>query len=291
MSRTSITMLNTMADRDLGKALDQHVAWGLSHLDLKNGIFDKSVTDLTDQEAGRVAEMAADRNLSVYCMSTILFDENVEMGEEVFRNQHLGTIDRTIAVARELKPDLVRLLAAKTDHREATSNAISYLRSEHPWLIEQYRTAVEMLAAAGFGVTIENECHDCIWSTPEEILSLFDLLDCGDAVNLTWDVQNLWQMGTFPSLEVYGQLKPHLAYYHVKGGMTEPGATELKWRSGLEDAAWPVREITSQVIADGVSPVICLNGSHGERKADYDYTDVTERDLAYVRQLIDEVGQ
>ena len=73
--------------------------------------------------------------------------------------------------------------------------------------------------------------------------------------------------------------------------MTERGATELKWRSGLEDAAWPVREITSQVIADGVSPVICLNGSHGERKADYDYTDVTERDLAYVRQLIDEVGQ
>ena len=39
------------------------------------------------------------------------------------------------------------------------------------------------------------------------------------------------------------------------------------------------------MISNGVSPVICLNGSHGERKEGYDYANVVERDLLYVKQL------
>jgi hypothetical protein len=38
------------------------------------------------------------------------------------------------------------------------------------------------------------------------------------------------------------------------------------------------------VVSDGVSPVICLNGSHGERKDGYDYENAAERDLDYVKR-------
>ena len=289
MPKTSITMLNSMADRDFERALDRHVEWGLTHLDMKDRIFDKSIVDLTDEEASRAAKMISDRGLSVYCMSTTLFHADVELGEEAFRTDHLGAIDRTIAVARILQPDLVRLLGAKTERRSEVSDTISYLKSDHPWLIDQYREAIEQLSAAGFSITIENECHDCILSTPDEILDLFAAIDCGEAVNLTWDVQNLWQMGTIPSLDVYARLKPLLAYFHVKGGVMGEGTSDLKWRSSLEDASWPVEEITGQVIADGVSPVICLNGSHGERREGYEYEGVTERDLEFVQRIIVEV--
>jgi sugar phosphate isomerase/epimerase len=282
---THFTMLSSMADRDFETALDKHVSWGLEHLDLKNAILGKDVTDLTPTDASCVMELIEARGLSVYCMSTTLFHEDVEIGESAFRKAHLAPLNRVIEIARVLKPDLIRLLGAKTHRRNDVSDSISYLEAEHPWVIESYREAVEKLAAAGFSVTIENECHDCIFSTPEEILGFFDQLDCGEAVNLTWDVQNLWQMGTFPSLEVYEQLKPLLAYYHLKGGQAAPGESSLRWRSSLEDASWPVEKITNRVVSDGVSPVICLNGSHGERKEGYDYANAVEKDLDYVKRM------
>jgi sugar phosphate isomerase/epimerase len=273
-----------MADRDFEVALDKHVSWGLQHLDLKDRILGKSITELTDEDAHQAQQMITSRGLSVYCMSTTLFDAEVESDESDFRKAHLDPLDRVIDIARELRPNLIRLLAAKSNKRGNITDSIAYLAAEHPWVIGCYREAVEKLALAGFRVTIENECHDCIFSTPEEILGFFDQLDCGDAVNLTWDVQNLWQMGTFPSVAVYEQLKPLIAYYHLKGGQSEPGASSLRWKSRLEDASWPVGEITRQVVSDGVSPVICLNGSHGERKDGYDYENAAERDLDYVKR-------
>ena len=284
MANVSITMLSSMADRDFEAALDRHVDWGLHDLDLKDAIFGKGVVDLTDGEAHRAADLIGGRGLSVYCMSTVLFHADVEAGEDVFRQAHLALLDRVIAIARVLEPKLVRLLAARTIRRDDLTDSVAYLKAEHPWLIDCYREAIEKLSAAGFKVTIENECNACIFSTPDEILDFFDALDCGDAVNLTWDVQNLWQMGAFPSLDLYRRLKPLIAYYHLKGGQSGEGTTALRWKSGLEDASWPVREITHQVVSDGVSPVICLNGSHGTSRGGYDYQHVVERDLAFVRR-------
>ena len=286
MERLSITMLNSMAARDFATALDRHVAWGLKHLDLKDSIFGKGVVDLSAAEAQRAAELIAARGLSVYCMSTQLFHGDVEVGEAAFRAAHLAPLERAIEVAAALRPRLFRLLSARTRRRAQLADSVAYLRSEHPWVFACYRDAIQRLAAAGLRVTLENECHANIFSTPAEVTGFFAELDCGAAVNLTWDVQNMWQMGTAPSLEVYRQLRPLLAYYHLKGGQSAPGSDTLRWRSSLEDASWPVTEISRQVVADGVSPVICLNASHGERKPGYRYDDVLARDLAFVRRAL-----
>ena len=285
MAPVSITMLNSMADRDFETALDRHVQWGLDHLDVKDSVFGKGVADLTDDEARRAAELIEARGLSVYCMSTQLFHGDVEVGEAAFRAAHLEPLERAIAVAEVLRPNLFRLLSARTTRRGQVGDSIAWLRDEHPWVIACYREAVERLAAAGLRVTIENECHANILATPDEVTGFFAELDCGDAVNLTWDVQNMWQMGTVPTMDVYRRLRPLLAYYHLKGGQAEAGSDALHWKSSLEDASWPVREITRQVVADGVSPVICLNGSHGKRRPGYPYDDVLARDLAFAKEI------
>jgi hypothetical protein len=44
--------------------------------------------------------------------------------------------------------------------------------------------------------------------------------------------------------------------------------------------------LTKQVIADGVSKVICLNPSHGQKQEGYNYDNLVERDLKYVQGLI-----
>ena len=109
------------------------------------------------------------------------------------------------------------------------------------------------------------------------------------AARLIWDVQNLWQMGTYPSLDVYNALRPLIGMVHLKGGQSEYANGPLKWRTALADASWPVAGIVREVIRDGASPVICLNPSHGGTKPGYDYHDVTGRDVTFLRATFSEI--
>lgn len=280
-----ITLLNSMAGPEFAAALDQHVAWDVRWLDLKDGIFGKALIDLTVAEAEQAMALTVARNLSVYCLSSCLFHSAVELGEARFR-QELEQIDHLLRLAAVFRPRVVRLLAAQAKAVPPGTDRIAHLRTTSPWLFGLYREAVGRLAAGGFRVVIENEVGDCFLRTPAEVLAFFAELAGGDRVRFTWDAQNLWQCGTFPTLAVYRELRPVLGMLHVKGGQFENAATRrLKWRSGLADASWPVWEIVAAAARDGIEAV-CLNPSHGEPKPGYDYRDVTARDLALLRQLL-----
>ncbi len=289
VAKTKLTILNSMAGQQFESALDQHVAWGLTVLDLKDAIFGKGVVKLTHAEANRAADLIRARNLSVYCFSTGLFSGEIEAGEAEFRRRYLDKIEHVIEIAKPLQPQMIRLLAAQTSKRKELADSIGYIRENHPWLNPLYAQAIDRLHDAGFKVTIENEVGNCIFSNPKEILGFFAELNRREGVYLTWDVQNLWQMGTYPTMEVYHQLKGLIGYYHLKGGIGAMPASTLHWRSALEDASWPVVEITRQVVADGVSPVICLNPSHGKVKEGYDYQNIVKRDLDFIRREIPEI--
>lgn len=285
-----LTMLNSMASRDFAASLDRHVQWGIRVLDLKDGIFGKGLLGLSDDEVRRAAKMIGQRDLRVHCLSTGLFCDELEKGEAAFRTAHLSKVSRAIELARAFEPRFIRLLSARTSRRGEIADSAAYIRKEHPWLIDLYAQAVEAIDQAGFEPTIENEVGGCIFAKPEEILGFFELLDAGDRVSLTWDVQNLWEQGTFPSMAIYRQLKPLIRYLHLKGGMHDGNGTALCWGSSLEDASWPVMEITRAAVADGVSPVLCLNPPHGRPKEGYDGSNRLERDLAFLRREIPEIA-
>jgi hypothetical protein len=181
------------------------------------------------------------------------------------------------------------LIAAQTRKRKELADCTEYRRREHAWVIGAYGEAVDAIAAAGFSTVIENEGEGCIFSTPAEVGAFFEELERREKVALTWDVQNLWQVGTFPTIAIYEALRPWIGYVHLKGGQAEEGKQWLRWSTGLAEASWPVVEIVRRVIADGVSPVICINPSHGEHKRGYDYGDVCERDIAFLRREIGEI--
>jgi len=282
-----LTMLSDMAGRDLAESLPKLRAWGLDLLDLKGGLFGKGVLDLTDDEAARAASMLRDAGVEVYCLSTQLFHSQVEIGEAAFRAKYAGGVDRAIQLAEVLQPRFIRLLAADTSRRAELDDAVAYIAAEQPWVFDAYREAAERIAAAGFETTIENEIGGCIFSRPEEVVAFFDALGRPDRTCFTWDVQNLWQMGTFPSVEVYEALQPVTGYVHVKGGIAGADGG-LEFRSTLRDASWPVEEIVGRVAASGVSPVVCLNWPHGGTRPGRENEDIIAEDLAYVRELLTE---
>jgi len=293
-----ISILNSMAGSSFEMALDQHILWGINYLDLKDQIWGKTIIELTVDEAKKAAQQIDKRNLSVYCLSTTLFGGNIERGQSFFQASYLSRINHLIEISKIFQPRIIRLLAAKTANRKMISHSIDYLQQKHNWLIPLYIAAIDRLQEEYFspftsqphrGITVENEAHNCIFSNPEEIIDFFQFLDRPKSVALTWDVQNLWQMGTFPTIAVYYQLKELIHYYHLKGGQFRDDSQKLYWKSTLSDASWPVIEITRQVISDGISPVICLNPSHGQAKSCYDYNHATIRDIDFLRQLIREI--
>src|ERR1041385_2634041 len=102
-TKTRLTLLNSMADRDFDKALDRHVEWGLELLDLKDCVYGKSIIELSTEEAKRAAAAIESLKLAVYCFSTSLFSGEMEVGEKEFRRLHLDPLAKVLETARILK--------------------------------------------------------------------------------------------------------------------------------------------------------------------------------------------
>ena len=279
------TMLNSMADADFNLALEKLARWRIDVLDLKDSIFGRSVADLTDEEAVRAHELISAKSMSVHCLSTGLFGGDIERGEAAFEKDRAG-VARIIEIARILRPHFIRLMSASSSRRADIADSASHIAKNCPWLPGLYGEAIDAIAGAGFAVTIENGIGGSIFSNPPEIVRFFEMLGAEDRVSLTWDVQNLWLEGTFPSLEVYRALKPLIGYVHFKGGMAEAGGSALRWLSTLEDASWPVLEILREVASDSTSPVVCLNDPHGDPQPGYEVGGIARRDLAFLRRSI-----
>lgn len=286
MAKAELTILNSMASADFEESMRLHREWGLTWVDLRDAIYGRRVEELDPPQAREAKAYLDHLGLNVYCVSTNVFVEEVAHGEAAFR-EHLQTLRKVMELCAILRPRLVRLNAADFAERSADANSVRVIKEHYPWFVDVYRDGVDMVAAHGMVATIENEAFDTSLSKPEEFVEFFQWLDRADGAGLTWDVQNQWSSGVFPSIEVYRQLKPFMRYYHVKGGQTEPGSTELAWNVALQDASWPVTEITSAVVEDGVSPVICLNQpQHGAQKDGYDYEGIVQRDLEFLRTAV-----
>lgn len=285
---SELTVLNGMVDEDFEASLRRHHEWGLKWLDLRDSLFGRNVADLDVDTAERVrGAIDTSGGLSVYCLSSSLMFDDIEKGHEHFATHHLNKLDALCKTADILKPRLVRLIAATYKSRVPGRSSIPLVRRDHSWVLDAYRRAIDRLAEAGHMVTIENEAPDCILAQPDEVLEFFDAIDRRDAVGFTWDIQNQWGCGVFPTVRHYEELKPLIQYVHVKGGRyDDPTTLTLKWNVALQDANWPVREIIERVAADDVSPVICINMPfHGQRVDGYDYSDVTKRDIDFMRTL------
>ncbi|GMV79489.1 MAG: hypothetical protein AMXMBFR7_06730 [Planctomycetota bacterium] len=277
-----LTILNNIAGPDLEIQLKQHAACNLKHLDLKERIFGKSITQLSAEEAQRAQALVAAYGMRVQCFSTTLFADSVDQGPESFRAKHLEPLDRTLAAARILKPAFIRLIDAKVPSKPAELDGLGYVRARHPWLLELYREAIQRISDAGFTTTIENEPGG-FFDAADTIAHTFETLGLGARVCYTWDVQNLWESGVAPSLAVLERVKPWLRYYHVKGGRIEGGRMIA---TTLADAAWPVVEITQRVVDEGLSPVICLNPPHGVKDPRFPLENLAQRDLAFLREHV-----
>jgi sugar phosphate isomerase/epimerase len=284
--RPRVTITSSVLGPDLRTVLDRHAELGLRDLDLKDEIFGRAVLDLSDEQVDEVQELAEARAMSVYCVSTVLFRDEIERGEKHFRRD-LDRVHRAIEIGKVFRPGLIRLIVASTSTRVPGTDVLDHLTATAPWLLGLYREAISELNGAGFTVTIENEVGGCLFTSARDATRFFGELPGRGEVNFTWDIQNLWEAGQFPSVDVYRSLRDIIGYVHVKGGIAGDDG-QLRWKSSLRDCSWPVAPILRAVIADGVSPVLCVNPCHGESPAGYNAVTVAADDVRYVQELAGE---
>jgi len=282
MRRVSLTMLNSMAG-DLPQSLDRHVELGFAVCDLKDRLFGKPLEALDTDEIDELASQLAARDLRVHCLSTSLGHHDLALGEASWVATGDRVLARVLAAARILEPSVIRVIAA-TDTSQPQGGAGNMERAleRHPWVPAAYDAIIARINGAGFGAVIENEARDCIITSPGDVLALFAALQPGQRVGFTWDVQNMWEMGTVPSPEALCAILPCLTMLHVKGGRAGADGA-LRQASSLADATWPVAEIVRAAISLSEIDVICLNASHGDRAAGYDVFPVACEDAQFLR--------
>lgn len=281
-----ITMLNSMGGADFEACARQHVALGLGWLDLKDRIWGQTINDLSLENAARVLDIAQTYGLDVASFSTALCSSNLEEGEAAFRAAHLPTLEHVLKVAKILRPRTIRLLSPVIQPFPADGDTLRLVEQRHAWVFPVFREMIDRMTGTGQQVLIENEAAGAIFNTTAGVQGFFERLDRPGRARLTWDVQNFWEAGVFPSLDVYRALKPLIGCIHLKGGRTEGNGRELVWASSLEDASWPVAEIASAAVADRVAPFICLNPSHGKRPPGWNLVEITRRDVDFLRRTI-----
>jgi sugar phosphate isomerase/epimerase len=281
-----LSMLADMMDGDLERAADRLAQLEIRQLDLKRSIYGQTIEELTDAERERLALLVERTGIEIVSFSSTLGFSDISGTDELSFRRHFDRgIDNLLTTIPYVRPRMIRLLACSFGERATWTDSNDYLDQNRSWVYAVYRDAIARIHAAGIEVTIENE-PKTIFSSPRETLGFFERLDAGPAAGFTWDIQNMWQSGTFPSLDVYRQLRPIINYVHLKGGQGTP--EKLIFRSPLEGASWPVAEIVGAVLADGVSPTLCLNGSHGAIPENYPFGDGSEwRDLVRIEAMHD----
>jgi sugar phosphate isomerase/epimerase len=303
-----LTVLSRMAGRDFDDAVKQIREWHLNWIDLAGKIYGEPADTLNQHTAERAVATLQAAGLRAYCLSSNIFDDTVEIGKDAFREKHLSTLAKTLAGAQIIRPRRVRLIAGKFSAVSHGGGNVALLKRDYPWVAEVYREAIDRILDAGFLPTIENEADNCFLATPQEFIEFFDWLGSPVQRIATWDIQNAWNMGSFPTIEGYKAIRDIVGYVHTKGGQAEPGSSDLKWNVGLEDASWPVAQIIQAVVDDAITPVICLNPSHGAMKPGYNYgqsgppgqaapsrnrdlAPMTKRDLDYLRSTVKGIRQ
>lgn len=279
-----LTMLNSMAGSDFESALDQHAAWGIRDLDLRDAIAGKWLAALTVDEAQTAAEQVVARGMAVHCLSSTVFDSDLGDGEAAFRERHIPALAHVLDLARAFRTRFVRLVAAR-DGVRARGEDVAAVIERHPWVLDVYREGIDAITDSGFAAVIENEARGCILAATDDFTTFFERLDREGRVHLTWDVHNQWAAaGRLPRIGDYEQLRPILGYVHLKGGRANADGETLGENVALEETSYDVAGIATRVQQDGVSPVLCLNApGHGTYIDGYDYAAVTTRDLAYLR--------
>src|SRR5690349_4446181 len=194
---------------ELEVQLDTLAAEGMRFLELR-GVWGKNVLKVDDGGLGRVKGALRERGVGVSSIGS-------PIGKLGIRDDfapHLADFRRALAVAAELEAPFIRIFSFfipegddPASHREAVLDRLGQI----------------VRAAEGSGVTLLHENEKEIYGdVPARCLDLLTSLN-SPIFRAAWDPANFVQCGVRPHSEGYADIRPFIAYVHVKDSILATG--------------------------------------------------------------------
>lgn len=194
---------------DLDVQLDTLAAEGMRYLELR-GVWGKNVLKLSDDELARVKAALRARGVGVSSIGSPI--GKIGIADDFA--PHLAAFQRAITVAHELEAPYIRLFSFFMPHGDDPA-------THRDAVLDRLGQIVR--AAEGSGVTLLHENEKEIYGdTPARCLDLLASID-SPIFRAAWDPANFVQCGVRPHREGYAQLRPYIAYVHVKDAVLGGG--------------------------------------------------------------------
>jgi sugar phosphate isomerase/epimerase len=194
---------------ELDVQLDTLAAEGMRYLELR-GVWGKNVLRLSDEEVARVKAELGARGVGVSSIGSPI--GKIGIADDFA--PHLDDFRRALHVAHELGAPCIRIFSFfmpegddPATHRGAVLDRLGQI----------------VRAAEGAGVTLVHENEKEIYGDiPARCLDILASLD-SPHLRAAWDPANFVQCGVRPHTEGYAQLRPYIAYVHVKDSILGTG--------------------------------------------------------------------
>lgn len=196
-------------DADLATQLDTLSAEEMRFLELR-AAWGTNVLKLSDAEVARVKTELAARGIGVSSLGSPIGKVKIT---DPFA-PHLDDFRRALHVAHELHAPFIRIFSFfipqgddPANHRDAVLDRLGQLVS----------------AANGAGVTLLHENEKAIYGDiPARCLDIVQSID-SPLLRVAWDPANFVQCGVTPHTEGYADLRPYIAYVHIKDALLGSG--------------------------------------------------------------------
>lgn len=227
--------------KDFDEAVRLSVEAGATAIELRGGIWGRSVRNATDDDIARMKEVLDKYGARIAVIGSPVGKCSHE--DEDQYQQHLQFFENVVKVAHAMDVKVIRGFAFWNPLRKERRrpNLDEYL----PLIAEKFTPIVKRAEEEGLIYALETETST-MTGTLEETRRVIDALGGGPALASCWDVNNGYRGGEQPLPDGYAQVRGIVSHVHVK-----PNAD--KNIDTVSDSATTYEEVLNTLIADGYS--------------------------------------
>ena len=206
---------------DVADALPILKSWGLTHVDFRSRVFERSIHELTDEQFAELKELLGRHELKVGAIESSL--AKVHMPDRERQAQEAEKLEGIIRAADALDCRLVRVFFYWQPKEGQGAGELHRRPELLRQVLEMFRPLADRAREAALVLAFEN----CGVRT-DEVLAVLDALD-EPRWGLAWDVANSWLIGDLPKQNpaaAIARLAPVTRLVHVKASCAVPGLDE-----------------------------------------------------------------
>lgn len=225
--------------KDFDEAVRWSVAAGAKAVEIRGGLWEKSVTTITDDDVKRMQDVLSRYGARIAVIGSPFGKCHHHKREEV--DQHYRYFERMIQLAHAFGTDIIRGFAFwDKAYRETRKH--TPLEQNIETILPLLQPIAQRAEQAGVVLALEPEA-DTMIGTCREARMMVEALG-GKGVAVCWDVNNAYSCGELPLPDGYEQVRGLARHVHVKPNRNKSLAT-------VSDSKVTYEQILRALKADG----------------------------------------